>query len=55
MLFRSDSVVVFEAKGVDSFPILHRLNPRMRFMDLADVRTPMISLLGEGDAWVGEF
>lgn len=50
-----DSVVVFEAKGVDSFPILHRLNPRMRFMDLADVRTPMISLLGEGDAWVGEF
>lgn len=47
-----DSVVVFEAKGVDSFPILHRLNPRMRFMDLADARTPMISLLGEGDAWV---
>ncbi len=46
----ADSLIVFEAKGRDSFPTLHTLMPGMRFMDVADPATPIVSLLGEGTA-----
>lgn len=45
-----DSLIILEAKGRDSFPILHRLIPDMRFIDMADARTPIIDILGDGDA-----
>ncbi|RSX49847.1 hypothetical protein [Bifidobacterium castoris] len=44
-----DSLIALEAKGRDSFPILSRLIAGMRFMDVADARTPIIDFLGDGD------
>lgn len=43
-----DLLVAFESKGADSIPILHRLIPRLRVIDLNDPHTPMIGLLGDG-------
>lgn len=45
-----DAMVVFESKGADSLPILERLIPGLLTVDVCDPATPMVDLLGAGDA-----
>ena len=45
---RGDVLVCVESKGVDSIPILTRLIPGVRVIDVNDPATPMIDLLGAG-------
>lgn len=46
-----DMLIDFESKGVDSTPILDRLAPGMRLIDINDPDTPMIGLLSGPDHW----
>lgn len=47
-----DVLIVFEAKGHDGVPVLRRLIPSVRVVDVADATTPMISLTGGGSPMV---
>lgn len=45
-----DVLVDFESKGVDSVPTLTRIAGRLPLVDVCDPATPMIDVLGAGDA-----